>query len=159
MLLWILYLSALSFFSPTLPEKGPKAPSGLCEKKPAPGVHGTIRFFSGNQMPSPEGKPKTGNGVRREIGIFQVLKLDQTVAGKNPGFYSSIKGRRIRKAWSNARGCFAFHLPPGQYSMLVREKGAWYANSFGPNNEINPIEVRSGESTSVEFSINYAAFF
>jgi len=110
-------------------------------------------------MPSPESKPNVGSGVVRQIAFFEPTRMDQVTEGKSSTFYKNIKTKKICQVTSDKNGCFLARLKPGKYSMMVKEEGQWYANSFGPNGEIFEIEVKANEVTEVEFRINHKAAF
>jgi len=131
----------------------------LCRKNIKEGIRGKIIMQMGNQMPSPGSPPKISNGVARTIGIFALTRLEDTEAGQKIGFYKKIKTKRIAQIKSRKDGCFAIKLPPGRYSLFVREKGEWYANSFGGEGEIFEIVIKSNEITETEFRINHSAYF
>lgn len=130
-----------------------------CNRLINEGIKGKIILQKGNFMPGPDAKPKLGIGVKREIGFFELTREEQTEAGKSSGFYKKIKTKKIMRACSDKNGCFIAKLKPGKYSMLVKEEGQWYANSFGPNNEISEVEVKDGEVLVVEFKISHGAAF
>ncbi len=170
MLLWIRFLSVLSFllFSPLAEgQKGKKSSRkkqkalSLCEKKVKQGVKGMVCFQRGNQMPSPDspGRTSKGKGVSRRIAFFELTKADQAEEARQGGFFRNIQTRLIKETVSNAEGCFAVSLPPGLYSMMVWEEGFWYANSFTGDGRIMEVEVKPGEQTELEFRINHAAFY
>jgi len=160
-------LLVLSFLAiPVSSQKHRKTPKGkilknLCGKNLLQGVKGKILFSKGNQMPGPD-RPSTAPtsiGVSREIGIFELCHLNQTTAGKEAGFYRHIQTKKVGKGFSNSEGCFSFALPPGKYSFFTKEKGGWYANSFGGNGEIFEVEVLKDQVTEIEFMVNYAASY
>lgn len=136
-----------------------KAIKNQCEKVISQGIKGRILFLAGNQMPSPGKTPSPGTGVSREVVFFEVARMDQTVSGASSGFFKEIKTKLVKKVWSDRQGCIAVHLPKGNYSVLVKEKGEWYANQFNGEGEIFPVEVREGEVTPLEFRITYKAAF
>ena len=133
--------------------------SSLCGKKIATGVKGTVLFLKGNHMPSPGKVTGSPAGVAREIGFFELTRTDQAQEGQDAGFYKKLKTRLIKRTHSGKDGCFAVRLKPGRYSMLVREKGEWYANSLGGNGEIHEVVVAKDSLTEVQFRITYAAVF
>jgi hypothetical protein len=139
--------------------KSGKRKKSNCNRIIKEGVKGKIILQKGNFMPSPEGKPKVGIGVKREIAFFEPTRDDQTEQGKGPGFYKKIYTKRVLRLFSDNQGCFVAKLKPGKYSMFVKEEGQWYANSFGPNNEIFEVEVKAGEVSELEFRINHGAAF
>ena len=165
--LWSLFLSVLSFLvffsgnenSSVCLINNEKIKKTNCSRSIDQGIKGKVILQKGNFMPSPGAKPKQGIGVKREIGFFELTREDQTIKGKGAGFYNKIKTKRILRVYSDKEGCFIASLKPGKYSMLVKEEGQWYANSFGPNNEIFEVEVKDGEVSVVEFKISHKAAF
>jgi len=167
--LWLRSLTVLSFgllFCITAgsvvadkKKTGTTPSSSLCRKKITAGVKGTVLFLKGNHMPSPGKVSGSPAGVAREIGFFELTRTDQTEEGQDAGFYKKLKTRLIKKTHSGKDGCFIVRLKPGRYSMLVREKGEWYANSLGGNGEIQEVMVARDSVTEVQFRITYAAFF
>jgi hypothetical protein len=146
-------------FAVQIPAKSGKRKKSNCNRIIKEGVKGKIILQKGNFMPSPEGKPKVGIGVKREIAFFEPTREDQTEQGKGPGFYKKIYTKRVLRLFSDNQGCFVAKLKPGKYSMFVKEEGQWYANSFGPNNEIFEVEVKAGVVSEIEFRINHGAAF
>lgn len=157
---WILFLIALNtwgFCSESIPVQ--KVATKARQTPVTSGILGTVWWVSGNQMPSPDGKNQARKGVKRKIGVFRVCTEQQVEKAESSGFYTRIKTRRIRSVWTDARGRFHIKLPPGRYSLFVWEKGMWYANSFGENDEINPVEVAAGKTTEIELMVNYLAAY
>lgn len=159
--LWILFLSALSLLVHPGDGKKQKLKPRIsnCQREVKTGIRGKVLFLKGNQMPGPGRNPNSGLGVIRQIGIFERTTLNQVEPAPEGGFYSKIKTKCIRKVWSDKNGCFIQALPPGKYSLFVKENGMWYANSFGGDGEIFEVEVREGSCTQVEFKVSYAASF
>jgi len=138
---------------------GKKSRKSKCNQIIKQGIKGNVVLQKGNFMPGFEGKPKVGNGVKREIGFFELTKENQTEAGKGAGFFKKIKTCKILRVYSDKDGCFIARLKPGKYSMFVKEENEWYANSYGPNDEIFEVVVKEGEVISVEFVINHSASY
>lgn len=138
---------------------GSSLSTSLCGKKISTGVKGTVLFLKGNHMPSPGKVTGSPAGVAREIGFFELTRTDQAEEGQDAGFYKKLKTRLIKRTHSGKDGCFALRLKPGRYSMFVREKGEWYANSLGDNGEIHEVMVAKDSVTEVQFRITYAAVF
>jgi hypothetical protein len=98
-------------------------------------------------------------GVQRQFGIFQATRLDLAKKGSQDCFFQSTGTKLLKKAKTDKNGCFAIGLKPGKYSFLIREKGEWYANSFGPEGEIFQFEVFADSVTTLDFRINHGAWY
>jgi hypothetical protein len=159
--LWILFLSALSFLAAPGKEKKQRLKPRIsnCQREVKTGIRGKVHFLKGNQMPGPGRTSGQGQAVVRLVGIFERTTLDQVVQAENGGFYKKVKTRLIRKVWTDKNGCFIQALPPGKYSLFVKENGMWYANSFGGEGEIFEVVVSEGTLSQVDFRISYAATF
>lgn len=140
-------------------KKKVKPKISACEKKITQGIRGKVLFFRGNMMPSPERPVPQGQPVIRKIAFFTLTTLEQTKEGQSPGFYQTVNTKKMAEVVSDANGCFATSLPPGKYSVMVWEKGQWYANNVGGNGEIFEVEVKENALTLVDFPINYAATY
>lgn len=127
-----------------------------CERNQ--GIEGRIVFESGNQMPGPGVDREPAKGVRRELVIYPLLKrtdLEET----QPGFYKVPDREPVKIVTSDTSGHFRAHLPPGDYSLLVREKEQLYANRSDGQGHVFPVAVQAGEMTAVEFKITYEAAY
>lgn len=125
----------------------------------AQGIRGTVVLKSGNQMPGPGRTPPAGKPVRREIFVYEPTKMAQMTT-RTDGFYEAVQTKLVKRGRSDAKGRFRISLPPGQYSVLVKEpeKGL-FANVFDGEMHAFPVEVKPGRFTTVSLEINYAAAY
>lgn len=125
----------------------------------AQGIRGTVVFKSGNQMPGVGRTPPAGKPVRREIFVYEPTKMAQ-MKTRADGFYEDVQTKLVQKGRSDSKGRFRISLPPGQYSVLVKEpdKGL-FANVFDGDMHAFPVEVKPGRFTTVSLEINYAAAY
>ena len=126
------------------------------------GILGEIRWIEGNVMPtvgdtSYINKTK-GEPVKRVIYIYKAIKRDEAKPYDGV-FYTDIKTELIRKIKSNTQGKFQVSLPPGKYSLFVKEKGGLFANTFDGENYINPVTVQPEKFTEIQILVNYRAFY
>ena len=126
------------------------------------GILGEIRWIEGNVMPTAEDTSyinKTeGEPVKRVIYIYKAIKRDEAKPYDGV-FYTDIKTELIRKIKSNTQGKFQVSLPPGKYSLFVKEKGGLFANTFDGENYINPVTVQPEKFTEIQILVNYRAFY
>lgn len=121
------------------------------------GLKGQIHFMSGNFMPGPDAKGGKTETVQRRVFVFPLFKPDGNMAG---AFLDSAKAPApIFKGSSCPDGTFGVSLPPGNYSLMVMEKGRLYANGTDGMGNINPVEVQTGKITEIQFNINYQAAY
>jgi len=119
------------------------------------GVWGNVWFWEGNFQPvEPTG---TITPVERQVLIYEATSLD-SVSTTRGGFYREIRTRLIATTASNRTGFFQLGLPPGVYSVFVKEDSLYWqgaGNSIG----IGGFRVSSGSVTKVQIDINYRAVY
>ena len=140
----ILFLTTLSFAQ---------------KKKVTQGINGKVLWKAGNLMPGPGVKPSKGSPVVREIYIYELTSDKQTEAAEEGGFYRKINSKLVKKVKSDKKGLFSVLLPPGYYSLFVKEEKGFYANLFDDAMNINPVQIRKGKWDTFEFVIDYAAVY
>ena len=128
------------------------------------GIAGQVMFWRGDFMPMMGDEAASAGRmtlVSREMYIYPGLKQDEVQAKADVGmpFYSKIKQKPIKTIQSDENGFFQAALPPGIYSILVREGKDFYANGIGANGMIYPIEVKANEVTIFQFDITYQATY
>ena len=121
------------------------------------GIKGTVLWFEGNQMPGFDRKPDPGKGIAREIHIYEVCK--QSEAESDGIFFKNISTKLVAIAESKNDGNFEIDLPPGDYSLFVKEEAGLFANIFDMYNHIHPVKVETRKYTEVTISVNYKASY
>lgn len=134
---------------------------------PEQGICGVVRWLSGNHMPtsvSDDGKPEppgpnppVDKPVEREVLVYKRCPIAKA-NGDGP-FYRSIDVPLVATTKSGADGKFCVALPPGNYSLFVREgqKGL-YANGT-TDQHVYPVSVEAGKVTTLVFQIDYEAAY
>jgi hypothetical protein len=123
------------------------------------GIEGYVYRISGNQMPSPDIKPKPPKGIKTTLYIFDLTNLDQTIRQGQSSFYLSVKTKLVKKIETDTSGYFKVKLPVGHYSLFTKKDTLFYANWFDGNNNIAPVQVLPQKLTNVEFKIDYDAYY
>jgi hypothetical protein len=126
------------------------------------GITGTVIFKSGNYMPSVDNQnsPATNLGVTREIFVYQLTNQSQVQQDpEDMTFFTNPKTKLVAKTKSKKNGCFTIRLAEGKYSVFVKEKGKFYANSFDGEGNIFPVSVKEGNATNIVFEINCGAVY
>ena len=127
---------------------------GLCQRQ---GIRGEVFWLSGNQMPGPGRSVSPGLGIQREIYIYEVVTRD--MADMQDVFFSNIRSRHVATVMSNTDGKFKVKLPPGRYSLFVKEPQGLFANLFNTTGEINPVAVEPRKFTWVSITVDYEAAY
>jgi hypothetical protein len=122
------------------------------------GISGRVEWISGNQMPGPDRPTSKAKGIKREIWIYQPTTLNEVEASEGV-FFSNIKTTLVRKAKSDRKGRFRISLPPGEYSIFIKEKNGLFANQFDGQNRIHCVAVKPGEFTEITIQVNYEAAY
>ena len=123
------------------------------------GVFGRVLWMQGNFMPSPD-RPQRNGGTPalRTIYIYSYTKLSQA-EGESP-LFSKINNDLVAQLKTNKEGYFQCKLPSGKFSIFtLEEDGKFFANLFDGEGNITPFEVKKGEVTRYDISINYKAAF
>jgi hypothetical protein len=128
-------------------------------------VWGNVKYWEGDFMPiifdiSPSAAPPSRGiitPVVREIQIHRVTTVtDMNSAGP---LYSNIPTELVATTTSDENGFYQVDLPPGIYSVFVKEGTKFYANSFDSQGRIMAFEVLSGTVTEMQLNITFAATF
>jgi hypothetical protein len=121
------------------------------------GISGKVFWLSGNQMPSPGNYITPQQGAPREIYVYKVATLSE--ADQSGAFFVSVKTELVKKTFSDIEGSFKIKLPPGEYSVFVKEPQGLFANSFDKDNKINAVVVKPGKFSWVTINIDYEAAY
>lgn len=121
------------------------------------GITGQVFWLSGNQMPGPDRVSTPNQGVQREIYIYPVITVQQ--AQQQGPFFTDFKIEPVAKVMSGPKGMFKIKLPPGEYSVLVKEPQGLFANLFDTQGHINPVIVKERQFTWLAITIDYEAAF
>lgn len=121
------------------------------------GIKGEVLWIGGNQMPGP-GKVATPKlGVQREIHIYSVTTVE--TEGHSGPFFTSLKADFVAQLQTKTDGSFKIKLPPGEYSVFVKEPQGLFANLFDGDGKINPVTVKSKQFAWVVITVDYEAAY
>jgi hypothetical protein len=118
------------------------------------GLWGNVWFWEGNFMPgtSADGSVKP---VVREVLIYEPTKMEPGTPGP---LFNSISTKLIATTTSNASGFFQISLPPGDYSVFVKEGSQYYAGGGDGEGYLMRRTVAPGAVTKVQVDITYKAY-
>lgn len=123
------------------------------------GICGTVVEKRGNYMPGPDRPTPKGKPMEREVLIFPLLNQSQVDMGEN-GFINSVGDvKPVVTVKSKADGTFCARVPPGRYSVVVREPKGLYANLSDTQNNIFPVTVAKDKQAQVKVEITHQAVF
>lgn len=128
--------------------------SGFCQRQ---GIRGQVFWLSGNQMPGPGREFAPNLGISREILIYEVTGRADAV--QHETFFSDIRTQLVAKVVSDNDGSFKVKLPPGRYSVFVKEPSGLFANLFNTSGEINPVVVEPKKFTWMSITVDYEAVY
>ena len=125
------------------------------------GIWGAVLFLEGDHMPGPGGPSGKTYGVRREILVYEPVTMFQAEPVEKDGseFYVSVPTRLIKSVQSDDNGFYQLNLPPGIYSLFVKEKGFLYQTFTGYNGYLGEVVVNANAATEMSLKITYAAAF
>lgn len=139
------------------------------------GVWGNICFWEGNFMPTVhsdriadriidifKSRGGTITPVVREIFITRVITLkdmsDSDVGQPRAGFFSVIPAKIVATTSSDKKGFYQLELPPGTYSLFVKEDNAFYANNSDGEGRITAFEVLPQAVTRMPINLTYKSY-
>lgn len=121
------------------------------------GACGNVWFWEGDFMPPSTGKITP---VVREIHIHRVTTLtDMNVTDSFDPLFSNIPTELIATTTSDETGFYQIDLPPGIYSVFIKEGTKFYANGYDSQGRIKTLEVLPGTVTKLQLDITYTATF
>jgi hypothetical protein len=128
-----------------------------CELLAQQGITGSVVVRAGNQMPSPDEKMAAPRPVKRVVLIYELTRQDQAVMEN--GIFSAVKTRLVKQTRSKRNGRFRVMLPPGRYTVFVKEIDGLYANQWDAKMNIHPVTVEQGVFAEIRIEITRAATF
>ncbi|HEV2355829.1 MAG TPA: carboxypeptidase-like regulatory domain-containing protein [Puia sp.] len=130
------------------------------------GIEGRLYAIAGNRMPGPPRRyndtvrgdntlqrPATGPGIKGTICVFELTNDRQVTRKGTSPYCEAVHTRLIRQADTDDKGNFRIPLPPGTYSVFIRENGLYYAGRRDEKNNIAPVTVAPGKWTRVDYSV------
>jgi len=122
------------------------------------GIKGKVEWISGNQMPGPDKPTSKAKPIVREIFFYEATSIEQAIS-ESGVFFSNITTKLVKTVTSKKNGNFCVKLPPGTYSIFVKEPSGLYANAFDTNACIQCVTVRPKEYTQQFILVNYEAAY
>jgi N-acetylmuramoyl-L-alanine amidase len=129
---------------------------------PEQGIKGRLLWIEGNQMPmiteeDAPPPPSENQGVEREVYIYELTSRKE--ADYRDGFFYNVQNKLVKVVESDADGYFSAELPPGRYSVLVKEAQGLFAGRFDGQGHLNPVKVEEGKLSRLTIKIDYKAYY
>jgi hypothetical protein len=123
------------------------------------GIWGNVRLWEGDFMPGPGSRSRGKvTPVRREVRIYAPTSAQdlQPSSGTN---FTRVKSRLVKKIKSGKNGFYQVSLPPGRYSVFVKEGSSLYANWFDGEGYVLPVTVVKDSVTKFQIDITSGATY
>ena len=152
----LLFLSDAVVAQETAPNRPPDNHQLVTIKQ---GIWGNVWLWRGDFMPGPGGS-KRGKvtAVRREVRIYAPTTMKDLEPPSGMSF-ARVKSRLIKKVKSGKNGFYQVSLPPGRYSVFVKEGSTLYANWFDGNGNVLPVTVAKDSVTKFQIDITSGATY
>lgn len=121
------------------------------------GITGTVTESTGNQMPMKGAPPAGVKGILSTVYVFEPTHLRQVKQVGTSPLYTKISTKQVASAQTDAEGRFTIDLPPGSYSVFVKQGDYFFANTFDTENNISVFKVEEGKLTTVNIAVNHKA--
>jgi hypothetical protein len=169
-ILQVSYCAALMVFAygcTNMPgTRGPRGEPSCSRRSPKPkineGITGVVCFWQGDFMPGTYSrrarKGRVIEPVRRTIEIHAAT-TDRVVAAVDGPLWTSVPTPLIATVTSGDDGWFEVAVPPGTYSLFVRESGGLYANGTNGDGIVTAVEVTAGAVARTQLDITYRATY
>jgi len=118
------------------------------------GIWGNVWFWEGDFMPRPESEPSHGTvtPVVREVFVYEPTGVMPWTGG---GSDIAVNTKLVAKTASNSTGFFQTSVPPGKYSVFVKEGQRLIGSSDG----LNIVTVVPGAVSKIQLDILHNASF
>lgn len=126
------------------------------------GVWGNVWFWEGNFMPTTDNSSDgTITPVERKIYIYEATRLDSVIINADFGavFYDSIATKQIAQVESDKSGFYQIELPPGKYSVFVKEDSLFYGSEGDSEGYLMLAQVYTNSVTKRQIDIDYKAAY
>jgi len=121
------------------------------------GIEGNVFKVSGNQMPMKGAKRAEPKPLVCEVYIYNATTAQQT-QGQGT-LYSQINTKLVTKIKTDSTGHYKEELPPGLYSVFVKEGNQYFASESDGTGTLNPARVATGKVTTRNITVNHDAAY
>lgn len=133
------------------------SPGNLAPKlQNSEGITGYVRILKGNQMPMHGKAQAAGSGRQSEVYIFSAVPVGNA-AGTSP-LFSKINARLVATAKTDSAGHYTVHVPPGRYSLFVKEEKGFFSNEID-DGYFTPVNVQANQLTVKNINVTLQSTF
>lgn len=123
------------------------------------GITGYITEAIGNQMPM-KGEPlPTARGILTTVLVYEPTNISQVSRIGTSPIYTAINTKQVASVKTDSTGAFTIELPPGSYSLFVKQGKQFYSNLFDVNNNIALFTVEEGKLTRADLKVSSRASY
>jgi hypothetical protein len=124
------------------------------------GVWGTVWFWEGDFMPTIYPDMLSGKicPVSRALYFHAATPRDSVLSDNSSIFFKEIYTPLVAVVTSDKEGFYQIDLPPGKYSVFVKEDSLFYA-SRSDNMHLNPVTIVPDSIQRFDIDITYKATF
>jgi hypothetical protein len=120
------------------------------------GVAGRVWFQTGDLF---WGGPLRSTPVKREVLVHTLTRSDSVLPPRAADFFTQILTSFAGKSSSNDSGFYQISLPPGHYSVFVREDTLLYAGSCDGQGYFQPVLVKPDSVSWLDIKIHYQVLY
>lgn len=133
------------------------SPGNLAPKlQNSEGITGYVRVLKGNQMPMHGKAESAGRATQCEVYIFSAVPASNAV-GTSP-LFSKINARLVATVKTDSTGHYAVHVPPGRYSLFVKEDKGFFSNELD-DGFFTPVNVHANQLTIKDIHVTLQSTF
>lgn len=124
----------------------------------AQGITGRVTEARGNRMPGPGAAPSSPKGLMATVFIYEPTTLSQVSRKGDAPVYTAIFTKQVASVDTDSTGLFTVALPPGSYSLFIKQGKDYYANLFNATNHIALFTVEENKLTKADLVVRTATY-
>jgi len=101
--------------------------------------------------------PSVPKGILTTVLIYEPTNIRQVSRSGSSPLYTAISTKLVASVDTDSTGAFAISLPPGAYSVFIKQGKQFYANLFDTNNNIALFTVEEGKITEARLIVSLRA--
>jgi hypothetical protein len=86
--------------------------------------------------------------------VYEPTNINQVSRIGTSPVYTAISTKQVASVETDSTGAFTVDLPPGSYSLFVKQGKQFYSNLFDVNNNIAVFTVEEGKLTKADLEVS-----